>query len=230
MRMKGTRDEDDDERGGGGGGGGKRRKGEAYLHVVDRSPALRDCGTNDASRSDSAGSETREAAVNDECVAVRKACARAIGDNDMEIAEFMATKQEEMNRAKLTNMMCYEVNGGKGVCSGRGKAGDALARYKSLPKDLRIDEFRAAVDTMDIASESSSDASPIAGLDDVTADDEGRLKMSPFVMLNEEAVKIDQMIMDMQSAMPQGQSMNFEMKRREDILREMEENDTYGEL
>ena len=129
-----------------------------------------------------------------------------------------------------SNMMCYEVNGGKGVCSGRGKTpGDALARYKSLPADLHIDEFREAVDTMmDIAS--GSDASPIAGLDDATADDDGRLKMSPFVMLNEEAVKIDQMIMDMQSSMPKGQKMNFEMKRREDILREMEENPNYGEL
>lgn len=206
----------------------------AYLHVVDRAPGLRDCGTNGASMSSiDSGPHARDAGVNHECTAIRKACTRMLEDNDMDLAEYLTTHQETMSRAKVTNKLCYELN--KGACGGRGgknvkqddgdggeeEKRDALARYRSLPADLRLDAFLAA------GARGDAEA---AGPEDASTDDDGRLLLSPFAYLNEQEVELDKVVMEMQNSMPDGQKLNYEVKRREDILEEIEKDPNYGEL
>ena len=155
-----------------------------YLHVVDRYPAVRDCITNDENASAVPKTNVRKAPPNHECAAVRRSCLRIIEDHDIDLAEFAFAHQHSMNRSKVTNKLCYELN--PGICS----AG------RKLPADLNFTGY---------LSKLSSDAGQDGGgsgddedMLDGSTDDENRLRLSPFVMLNKEAYDMEKMMMDMQ--------------------------------
>lgn len=242
-----------------------------YLHVVDRYPAVRDCITNDENASAVPKTNVRKAPPNHECAAVRRSCLRIIEDHDIDLAEFAFAHQHSMNRSKVTNKLCYELN--PGICS----AG------RKFPADLNFTGYLSKLSS-DAGQDGGSSGDEEDMLDGST-DDENRLRLSPFVMLNKEAYDMEKMMMDMQvrfvilagdalcadpnhegrdgdvrvgrvsaecilmhtcssidyafahiwrqicdspihrttkqSSMPDGQRMNFEMKSREDLLREM---------
>ena len=161
----------------------RRREGDAgaeglYIHVADRYPAVRDCTTNTDVGAPAPTTNVRGGPANHECAAIRRSCLRVIEDHDLDLAEFAVAHQHSMSRSKATNRLCYELN--EGICrSGR-----------ALPADLEFSEFLAGPPPAAVGDEGE--------MLDASADDENRLRLSPFVVLNKEAYEMERMMMDMQ--------------------------------